>query len=579
MAAFSSEDRRENLTCAICMDIFDHPKLLPCSHTFCLECLEDLTSSNAQSFSCPICRELTRVPPGGVSAFKNNFYILPEDLERAKNWRLCMTHGKTLELYCTQCNEALCINCKLTKHESHPTQDMVEAADHAMSELCKDRSRLESAVMLMVKRTNEVRTQRKALHDKKATVKTVILNRHATLVAMADKFRDELLGSLDAVTEKMEIDLTKSVSIMEKNLRELRKLYNRVDQALSDEENYAELVTVADEMRRGRGSCESVRNLTSPRISTLRRPVLHFSITDDVVMNTTRNFLGEVLKIKMKMAAPEVKVVKHLCCGQEEDTEVYSILPRKNNAVVVSYTRRGLRADAPCQEFDENGKWIYTYPNLTGKQTLVWCTASGTITSAAVGNKTFDIVDKSQKKTSHRLSSVLLGTAAIQTTKVTSEDPYETKVIQTFRIKVGACRAFDVDASEQLFVVLEEPLPPSTQRRVRLYRRDNEDAIDTYTPPPAFCQPSDVCFYRLGGRQVLLVSDEGNDAIHVVDVQSGALTFLRYLAPGCPLLVQPTALNTDIHGRLWVACRGGTMLILARKWLSSSRHTSYLFVS
>ena len=65
---------------------------------------------------------------------------------------------------------------------------------------------------------------------------------------------------------------------------------------------------------------------------------------------------------------------------------------------------------------------------------------------------------------------------------------------------------------------------------------------------------------------MLLVSDEGNDAIHVVDVQSGALTFLRYLAPGCPLLVQPTALNTDIQGRLWVACRGGTMLILATKY-------------
>ena len=151
----------------------------------------------------------------------------------------------------------------------------------------------------------------------------------------------------------------------------------------------------------------------------------------------------------------------------------------------------------------------------------------------------------------------------MQTTKVTSEDPYETKVIQNFRIKVGACRAFDVDASEQLFVVLEEPLPPNTQRRVRLYRRDNEDAIATYTPPSASCQPSDICFYRLGCRQVLLVSDEGNDAIHVVDVQNGALTFLRYLAPGCPLLVQPTALNTDIEGRLWVACRGGDILTMA----------------
>ena len=101
--------------------------------------------------------------------------------------------------------------------------------------------------MLMEKRTNEARKACQALQDKKATVKTVIHNRHARLVAMADKFRDELLDSLDAATEKTEIDLTKSVSIMENNLRELRKLYNRVDQALSNEENYAEQVTVVDD--------------------------------------------------------------------------------------------------------------------------------------------------------------------------------------------------------------------------------------------------------------------------------------------------------------------------------------------
>ena len=60
---------------------------------------------------------------------------------------------------------------------------------------------------------------------------------------MADKFRDKSLGSMDAATEKMEIDLTKKESILD----ELRKLYNRVDQALNNEENYAEQVTVADD--------------------------------------------------------------------------------------------------------------------------------------------------------------------------------------------------------------------------------------------------------------------------------------------------------------------------------------------
>ena len=59
---------------------------------------------------------------------------------------------------------------------------------------------------------------------------------------------------------------------------------------------------------------------------------------------------------------------------------------------------------------------------------------------------------------------------------------------------------------------------------------------------------------------MLLIADEYNDVIHVVDVQNDRLTFSRFLAPGCPLLLQPTALNTDHRGRLWVGCRGGRLL-------------------
>ena len=53
-------------------------------------------------------------------------------------------------------------------------------------------------------------------------------------------------------------------------------------------------------------------------------PYFHCSVTDDVIMNEKRNFLGEVFKMQMKMATPEVQVVKHFRCEKEKDTEVYS---------------------------------------------------------------------------------------------------------------------------------------------------------------------------------------------------------------------------------------------------------------
>ncbi|XP_053380124.1 E3 ubiquitin-protein ligase rnf168-like [Mercenaria mercenaria] len=49
--------------CSICMDIFENPKMLPCQHSFCKNCLvsfiqkkRECVIGKLQSFQCPLCR-------------------------------------------------------------------------------------------------------------------------------------------------------------------------------------------------------------------------------------------------------------------------------------------------------------------------------------------------------------------------------------------------------------------------------------------------------------------------------------------------------------------------------------------
>ena len=54
------------------------PKLLPCSHTVCLQCLDRIVATFARDtgqFRCPICRELITIPRGGVSALPPSFLV------------------------------------------------------------------------------------------------------------------------------------------------------------------------------------------------------------------------------------------------------------------------------------------------------------------------------------------------------------------------------------------------------------------------------------------------------------------------------------------------------------------------
>lgn len=60
-----AEKLESHLTCPICLDTFQEPKLLQCFYVFCRECLERLVVQDGQgssSLRCPTCRRSTALP-------------------------------------------------------------------------------------------------------------------------------------------------------------------------------------------------------------------------------------------------------------------------------------------------------------------------------------------------------------------------------------------------------------------------------------------------------------------------------------------------------------------------------------
>lgn len=92
--------------CAVCFctydNVFKTPKLLACGHTFCLECLAriNVTSAQLKTLSCPVCREVTKLPHGrDLPRLGNNRDIidrLPPDMHRALSIRFQRNKGKLL---------------------------------------------------------------------------------------------------------------------------------------------------------------------------------------------------------------------------------------------------------------------------------------------------------------------------------------------------------------------------------------------------------------------------------------------------------------------------------------------------
>ncbi|XP_070567594.1 tripartite motif-containing protein 3-like isoform X1 [Ptychodera flava] len=63
------------LLCAICMERFKSPKILPCHHTFCEHCLTKWVKANNSQLICPTCKNQWPLPSGGVPAITSNRFL------------------------------------------------------------------------------------------------------------------------------------------------------------------------------------------------------------------------------------------------------------------------------------------------------------------------------------------------------------------------------------------------------------------------------------------------------------------------------------------------------------------------
>ncbi|XP_069479926.1 E3 ubiquitin-protein ligase TRIM56-like [Ambystoma mexicanum] len=110
--------REDYLSCKICFELYRTPKLLPCLHTYCEQCLEQMVTDGF--LQCPECRVMVEVNDG-ANNLKTNFFInsllevfqprQTKDLECS----VCATLQKHLPATsrCLDCHDFLCQSCAL----------------------------------------------------------------------------------------------------------------------------------------------------------------------------------------------------------------------------------------------------------------------------------------------------------------------------------------------------------------------------------------------------------------------------------------------------------------------------------
>ncbi|XP_003730176.1 E3 ubiquitin-protein ligase TRIM56 [Strongylocentrotus purpuratus] len=149
---------RDSLICPICMGLLTKPKLLPCSHTFCEDCLTEVHSTQAwpDQIPCPVCRSVAPVSYNNVSYFPTNQIAkslvevfkggsdkrrtayLTNGASSGQRCTVCDADDQELAtFYCQHCSEFLCDYC-LEQHKrfrKNVFHELVSARDIASGEI------------------------------------------------------------------------------------------------------------------------------------------------------------------------------------------------------------------------------------------------------------------------------------------------------------------------------------------------------------------------------------------------------------------------------------------------------------
>ncbi|XP_050539543.1 RING finger protein nhl-1 isoform X2 [Daktulosphaira vitifoliae] len=148
------EQFEQLLTCAICLDRYRNPKLLPCQHSFCMEpCMDGLVDYVRRQVKCPECRAEHRIPYNGVQGYPTNVTLqrflelhieitgeLPDPTSGQVMKRCGVCSEKAYVTPCVHCDKEVCVDCKgahmdILRREISRINNQVRRAVHRLSDM------------------------------------------------------------------------------------------------------------------------------------------------------------------------------------------------------------------------------------------------------------------------------------------------------------------------------------------------------------------------------------------------------------------------------------------------------------
>ncbi|XP_067865784.1 zinc-binding protein A33-like [Heterodontus francisci] len=264
-----AEGLTSEVTCPICLNLYQDPVRLECEHNFCRSCIGDFWGLLESGFSCPQCQETFP-----QLRLKSN-RLLANIVERVRQLRLdapapsgepglvlCSRHEEKLKLYCQDDQEAICVVCGVSKeHKDHRIVPIHETVQFCQEKLKESSVELEKRVEAICGIEASQEKKFLELKDRTDAIRSRINSEFDELRMFLQKEQEAVLGKLHEEEHKLLREMEENLKKLHDEKSTLETAIVNIQERLNEEDPVSLLQDVKDlteRLKQGIGNCEVV---------------------------------------------------------------------------------------------------------------------------------------------------------------------------------------------------------------------------------------------------------------------------------------------------------------------------------